>query len=115
MKVALADGRLVKIGVKIGDEQPVLNRPLPPEAQGKRFRSLQIKLTVFQGETEIGHVTGVSYCSPLDQFERLEGRKHATKRLLANAHAILSKQERAFLAPILLNRSDINTKKRVKK
>lgn len=113
MKVNLPDGRLVKIGVKIGDEQPELDN-VPPEAVGK-FRSLRINLTVFKDEQEVGSVTGISYCSPLDQFDRLEGRKRATKRLLANSHELLSKTDRALLVPVLLNRFNLPMKKRVKK
>jgi hypothetical protein len=104
MKVTLSDGRVVQIGVRFGDEQPKLDRPL--KIPGK-FRSVRINLTVSENGKEIGSMTGVSYCNPADAFSRFEGRKRAMKRLFLYdgiKTLLLSKQDRRQLVPILLAR-----------
>ena len=81
-KIKLSDGRSVQIGTQFGEERPVLERPLPPELANKPFRSVRLRLTVFDQEgKEIGELTGVSYCNPGDRYDRIKGRKKATKRL----------------------------------
>ena len=105
MKVHLPNGRLVKIGVRLGEEKPILVRPLPSEARGKSFRSVRINLTVFDStEKELGSLTGVGYCSPMDQFRRSEGRKRAMKGLYDDNRKkqVLSKDECRLVSHVLL-------------
>jgi hypothetical protein len=108
MKVQLSDGRLAKIGVKFGTDVPNLpeDRPEPyTEKELDRFRSVSMKLTVFKDGVEVGTVTGTSYCSPRDRFEKAKGRQIAMRRLLQSDNAgsnLLSKEDRKVLCPVLL-------------
>lgn len=83
MNVKLPSGRVAKIRCRYGEESPKLDRPLPPEAVGKPFRSTKLTVTICDGENEVDKIEGMSYCNPLDRFERSEGRKKAMKRLFA--------------------------------
>lgn len=105
MKVTLPSGRVVKIGTKFGNERPKLERPLPAIIADKPFRSVQLRVTLMDGDTEKETVSGESYCNPLDQFDRIEGRKKAMKRLFGENRRkgrILTKQECKALAPVLM-------------
>lgn len=111
MKVTLPAGRVAQVGVKIGNEQPDLDRPLPVAVAGKPFRSVRIELTVTQDGQELGRLTGISYCNPLDQFCKATGRQKALRRLLQldtersenlTHHRLLSKADRAILCPAIL-------------
>jgi len=105
MKVTLADGRVVQIGVKFGNEKPVLERPLPEKVADKPFRSVEMNLTILKDGEVIGALTGKSWCNPLDQFNKFNGRRHAMKRILAKdpEKKLLSKEDRRIIVPFLLN------------
>ena len=86
-KIKLSDGRSVQLGTVFGNERPKLERPLPPRIANKPFRSVRLRLTVCdKDDKEIGELTGVSYCNPGDQFDRLDGRLKATRRLFRDNH-----------------------------
>jgi hypothetical protein len=114
-KIKLSDGRSVQIGTQFGNERPKLERPLPPGIADKPFRSVRLRLTVFDAEDkQIGELTGVSHCNPGDQFDRIEGRRKATKRLIEANHKrnedgarqreaeLLTREDCRVLFPVLL-------------
>jgi hypothetical protein len=97
MKVNLSGGRVAKIGVRFGNEQPTL-RPSKMD-----FRSVRIDITLTQNEKTFPTITGISYCNSEDQFDKFEGKKLAMKRLLKNdPYYILSREDRQRICPILL-------------
>lgn len=115
-KIKLSDGRSVQIGTQFGNERPKLERPLPSAIADKPFRSVRLRLTVFDSEDQqIGELTGVSHCNPGDQFDRIEGRRKATRRLFeanrkrdGEGHRLkdselLTGEDCRVLFPVLLN------------
>lgn len=121
MKIEMPDGRLVRIGTTIGKELPKLERPLNPRARkalasGRSFRSITLKLTVLSPSgTELGSLTGTSYCNPLDNFEHgPDGRKYAVARLFEKNRVakLLSREDCHLLADPLLHGRRIEKKKK---
>ena len=104
-KIKLSDGRTVQIGTQFGEERPNLERPLPTKIAHLPFRSTHMRLTVFDKEgKEIGELTGVSYCNPVDRYDRIEGRKKAMKRLFAanRSQKLLTLEDCHVISPVLL-------------
>jgi hypothetical protein len=111
MKVKLPDGRVARITVLFGTEVPPLKKPLPPRAVGKDFRSVRLTLNIYENEAmqdpPLFAATGISYCNPLDQFQKFEGRKRAMFRLMRSVgwplrFDRLSKNDLRILCPIML-------------
>ena len=105
MKVKLNNGRIARVTVEFGNECPKLQKPLPPRAEGKAFRSVRLTLNVHEDEAmekpPVVTATGMSFCSPLDQFEKFEGRRLAMLRLKSVAPGI-SKEDWRILCPAML-------------
>lgn len=119
MKVKLNNGRKAVLGCQLGQEKPVLERPLPVEAQGKAFRSVKLTVTVFNKKSEIGSIEGMSWCNPIDQFSRRQGRIYAMRRLfeinreLGKKKRLLSKKECRVIAAAIIGQNKFKSKAKV--
>ena len=106
MRVQLSDNRVARVSVCFGNDTPALEKPLPPAAIGKQFRSIRIEVKVYDNQEMAGPVVadmvGESFCSPLDQFQRFKGRKIAMKRLMSIHRQVLSKEDWQTLCPVML-------------
>jgi hypothetical protein len=104
MKIQLNDGRLAILGVQFGKEQPDPKPGVVRQPVGE-FRSVRMTLSLFsQDGSDLGSVSGVSYCNPNDRFVRTTGRMLAMRRLLDNDRTVglLSVGDRAQLCPVML-------------
>ena len=105
MKVKLSGNRTARVSVKFGNETPAVIK-FPERVAGRPFRSVCITLGIFNGEDMSGEpvsvFSGSSYCSPLDQFNKFEGRKRAMMRIMASARNHLSKEDWQILCPVML-------------
>lgn len=82
-EIDLGDGKRAKYCVEYGDKQPQLERP--PVKPGQKtyqdgFRSVTVKIIVTKDGQELAEYKGVSYCSPTDRWDRIEGRRMAVRR-----------------------------------
>ncbi len=110
MKVKLTENRCARVSVKFGAETPELERPIvSPRGEvitDPLFRSCRITLQVYENDPEMttpsSNFSGISYCSPLDQFNKFEGRKRAMKRLMSLARKHLPKKDWQILCPVML-------------
>ena len=96
--VWLSDNFYVKIRTTYGNEEPSTAR------LGVLYRSVRLTVTLFLHNGEQLEVfTGVSYCSPEDQFSKKTGRRLATSRLFADPRCKqwLSPDAYLILLPIL--------------
>ena len=112
MLVQITNNRCARVSVKFGNDTPKLEKPLPPAAAGKQFRSVKIEVKVYTNPEMVGEAeefSGESYCNPLDQFERFKGRKIAMLRLMSADHGrgvqarmALSLEDWHILCPVML-------------
>ena len=82
--IALSDGKVAKCSVSYGHETPKLARPaLKPgqKAHTTGHKSVRMHITVTKDGKEIAQYEGKSYRSPADQWDRVEGRKRAMRRM----------------------------------
>jgi len=120
MQVKLGRGRTAIIGCQIGEGTPALERPLPPKAKGRSFRTTKLTVTLVKKDDgkkkakkkaskDDNVLEGMSWCNPLDQFCRKDGRIFAMRRLFAQNRKkkVLSKKEcRAVSAAIMGTNSE---------
>jgi hypothetical protein len=109
MKIKLTGNRFARISLKYGNVKPKLVKPLPPAAEGKPFRSIEVEVAIWEDDDEMEYspasiFRGASYCNPLDQFNKFEGRKVAMKRLMSLARQHLPKEDWQIICPIILSR-----------
>lgn len=114
MQVELGRGRTAIIGCQIGEATPALERPLPPQARGRSFRSTKLTVTLVRKENgkkkskKKGKgddvIEGTSWCNPLDQFCRKTGRIYAMRRLFARNRKkkLLSRKECRLVSAAIL-------------
>lgn len=80
MRCKLGKTREVQIGVK-HEEKEVSVVVGPGVRKKQQRRTTTVRLTVRENGAKVGTISAMSVCNPLDQFEKIQGRRHALKKL----------------------------------
>lgn len=110
MNVVLDDerGRVAKVRIMYDRVIPERAREWTKDAVPKdvfKWRSTHVNVLVYDYKGLIGCLSGNSFCSPEDNFEKREGRKIAMRRVFAEnrGNRLLSKEECHKIAEVILS------------
>ena len=102
MRIKLDDEREVQIGI-VHEETMV---PIPvshgvTEDQPRRVTT--VELTLRKGDTVIDTLLGQAVCNPVDQFQKVQGRRYALRHAF-EGKTLFSKEERREIYKRLLSK-----------
>ena len=99
MRIKLDDEREVQIGV--AHEETMV--PIPGKTEDQPRRVTTVELTLRKGDTVIDTLLGQAVCNPVDQFQKVQGRRYALRHAF-EGKTLFSKEERREIYKRLLSK-----------